>query len=98
DLHVTGVQTCALPILPAEERRETIRLREFAEGTAGSVMTTEVARLRATLTVREALELISRQSQDLETVYYNYVVDDDDRLLGLRVEERRVGKGRGARR
>lgn len=72
-----------LPLLPAEERRETIRLREFAEGTAGSVMTTEVARLRATLTVREALELISRQSQDLETVYYNYVVDDDDRLLGL---------------
>ncbi len=72
-----------LPLMPAEERRETIRLREFAEGTAGSVMTTEVARLRATLTVREALELISRQSQDLETVYYNYVVDDDDRLLGL---------------
>lgn len=72
-----------LPLMPAEERRETIRLREFSEGTAGSVMTTEVARLRATLTVREALELISRQSQDLETVYYNYVVDDDDRLLGL---------------
>ncbi|MEM9185142.1 MAG: magnesium transporter [Planctomycetota bacterium] len=72
-----------LPLLPQEDRRETIRLREFPEGTAGSVMTTEVARLPASLTVREALEEISRQAADLETVYYNYVVDGDDHLLGL---------------
>lgn len=72
-----------LPLLPAEDRRETLRLLEFPEGTAGSVMTTEVARFPATLTVYEALQEISRQSTDLETVYYNYVVDEDDHLLGL---------------
>ncbi|MEM8866030.1 MAG: magnesium transporter [Planctomycetota bacterium] len=72
-----------LPLLPQEDRREILRLREFPEGTAGSVMTTEVARLSANLTVREALEEISRQATDLETVYYNYVVDDDGHLLGL---------------
>ncbi len=43
-----------LPLLPTAERRETLRLLEFPEGTAGSVMTTEVARLAETLTVREA--------------------------------------------
>lgn len=72
-----------LPLLPAAERRETIRLLEFSEGTAGSVMTTEVARLSEKLTVRGALEQISRQAEDLETVYYNYVVDEDNRLRGL---------------
>lgn len=72
-----------LPLLPQEDRRETLRLLGYEEGTAGAVMTTEVARLSQTLTVHDALEAISRNSQDLETVYYNYVVDDQDHLLGL---------------
>ena len=72
-----------LPLLPVAERRETMRLLEFAEGTAGAVMTTEVARLSENLTLRQALEEIGRQSEDLETVFYLYVVDDDNRLRGL---------------
>lgn len=72
-----------LPLLPIEDRRETLRLRGFEEGTAGSVMTTEVVRLPEHLTVAEALTEISKAAQEVETVYYNYVVDDDDRLLGL---------------
>lgn len=82
DVHPDVAQEM-LPLLPAAERRETLRLLEFPEGTAGSVMTTEVARLSETLTVREALEEIARQSEDLETVYYNYIVDDHNRLRGL---------------
>ncbi|MEO1497207.1 MAG: magnesium transporter [Planctomycetota bacterium] len=72
-----------LPRMPQDDRRETLRLRGFPEGTAGSVMTTEVGRLNAAMTVSEALTEISNQAQDLETIYYNYVVDEDDRLLGL---------------
>ncbi|QDU55140.1 magnesium transporter [Aeoliella mucimassa] len=82
DVHPDVVEEM-LPLLPAEERRETLRLMEFPEGTAGSVMTTEVARLSETLTVHQALEAIARQSEDLETVYYNYIVDEDNRLRGL---------------
>ena len=72
-----------LPLLPMAERRETLRLMEFPEGTAGSVMTTEVARLNESMTVHQALEAIARLSEDLETVYYNYIVDEDNRLQGL---------------
>ena len=72
-----------LPLFPREDRHETLRLLGYPEGTAGSVMTTEVARLSEGLSVAEALTEISKQVQDLETVYYNYVVDDDNRLLGL---------------
>lgn len=72
-----------LPLFDQEDRRETLRLRGFPEGTAGSVMTTEVARLSEDLTVSEALAEISRQAEDLETIYHNYVVDHDGRLIGL---------------
>lgn len=82
DVHPDVVEEM-LPLLPVAERRETLRLMEFPEGTAGSVMTTEVARLSENLTVRQALEEIARQSEDLETVYYNYIVDEGNRLRGL---------------
>ena len=72
-----------LPRLPAEERRDVHRLSQFPEGTAGAVMTTEIAKLKETLTVKEALEDVARQSEGLETIYYIYVVDDDDHLRGL---------------
>lgn len=72
-----------LPRLPAEERRDVQRLSQFPEGTAGAVMTTEIAKLKETLTVKEALEDVARQSEGLETIYYIYVVDDDDHLRGL---------------
>jgi magnesium transporter len=72
-----------LPLMPAEERRDILRLREYPEGTAGSVMTTEMARIPETLSVREALEEIGRQSQELETIYYIYIVDEGNHLRGL---------------
>ncbi len=82
DVHETVVDEL-MPLLPQEDRRETLRLRGFAEGTAGSVMTTEVVCLPEHLTVAEALTEISKAAQEVETVYYTYVVDDNDRLLGL---------------
>lgn len=72
-----------LPLLPVEERREIQRLQSYPEGTAGSVMTTEVGRLPESLTVREALDAISRQAEELETIYYNYIVDSENHLQGL---------------
>ncbi len=72
-----------LPLLPVEERRDILRLRSYPEETAGALMTTEVARLPETFSVREALEEIGRQSQDLETIYYIYIVDEEKHLRGL---------------
>ena len=72
-----------LPLVPTEERRDILRLRAYPEGTAGAVMTTEVAKLPETLTVRAALEELGRQAEDLETIYYIYIVDADDHLRGV---------------
>ena len=72
-----------LELLPVEERRDFQRLSQYPEGTAGAVMTTEFAKLGETLTIREALNEIGRQSEDYETIYYLYVVDAEDHLRGL---------------
>lgn len=72
-----------LPLLPAAERRNILRLRSYAENTAGAMMTTDFARLSRDLTVREALEEIGRQASELETIYYIFIVDEHEHLLGL---------------
>jgi magnesium transporter len=72
-----------LELVPIDERRDIQRLSAYEEGTAGSVMTTEFARLSENLLVDEAISEIRRQAKDLETVYYLYIVDDEDHLRGL---------------
>ena len=72
-----------LSIIPVEARRDFQRLSQYPEGTAGAVMTTEIARLTEDLTTHEALNEIARQIEDYETIYYLYVVDAEDRLRGI---------------
>lgn len=72
-----------LALVPAPDRRDIRRLQTFAEGTAGSIMTTEAACLDERLTVRQALEQLSKQAESLETIYYIYVVDDTNHLRGV---------------
>lgn len=72
-----------LPLLPSKDRRNIQRLRSYEEGTAGALMTTEVAKLPEKLTAREALEELGRQASELETIYYLFVIDDDNVLRGI---------------
>ncbi|RMF43808.1 MAG: magnesium transporter [Planctomycetota bacterium] len=72
-----------LALVPAPDRRDIRRLQTFPEGTAGSIMTTEAACLDEKLTVRQALDRLSRQAEKLETIYYIYVVDDTNHLRGV---------------
>lgn len=71
-----------LSLVPSDKRRDILRLQSYPEGTAGAVMTTEVARLPESLTVRAALEQLSRIAEDLETIYYIYIVDENNHLRG----------------
>ncbi len=72
-----------LPLLPSEERRDILHLSAYPEGTAGAVMTTQFAKLGESLTVADALRELSHQAEQLETIYYLYIVDDQDHLRGL---------------
>jgi magnesium transporter len=72
-----------LPLVPADARRDIQRLTAYPEGTAGSVMTTSFARLSEKRSAREAIDDLARQATNLETIYYLYVVDEDDHLRGV---------------
>ena len=72
-----------MPLIPTIERRDIQRLSAYPEDTAGAEMTTQFARLSENLTIRRAQEQIAAQAEDLETIYYLYVVDDEDHLRGL---------------
>jgi magnesium transporter len=72
-----------LSLLPKSDRRDIQRLQAYPEGTAGSLMTTEMAKLGEQLTVREALSELSHLSEQLETIYYIYVVDEEEKLRGV---------------
>ena len=78
-----GIVSELLPLLPADERRDIIRLRAYPEETAGAEMTTEAAKLFESLTVDDALDELRRQSEELETIYYLYIVDAEDHLRGI---------------
>jgi magnesium transporter len=71
-----------LSLVPADKRRDIQRLQAYPEGTAGAVMTTEVAKLPESLTVRAALDELSRIAENLETIYYVYIVDENNHLRG----------------
>jgi magnesium transporter len=63
-----------LAALEPEEARDVRALSEYADNTAGGLMTTDFIGLPPTLTVREAIEEIRRRADDVETVYYVYVL------------------------
>jgi len=72
-----------LPLVPPRERRDIIRLLAYPEGTAGAMMTTSYARLREGMTVRQALDALGREAEDIETIYYVFVLDADEHLRGV---------------
>ena len=85
-----------LPLLPADERRDILRLRAYPENSAGAMMTSDIAMVAESLSVRDALSELSKQAEHLETIYYIYVVDDQQHLRGVVSTRQLVSKiGRG---
>jgi len=73
-----------IPLLAQAERNDVRRLVSYPEETAGALMTTEYAALRAEVTVGEALARLRQVAPERETIYYVYVVQNSDRkLLGV---------------
>ncbi len=72
-----------LSIIKKEEADELRELLSHAEDSAGGIMTTEFIALDAGMTVGQAIEHIRKLEPDAETIYYAYVVDADEHLLGV---------------
>jgi magnesium transporter len=73
-----------LDLLDPATRREVTALLAYAEDEAGGLMNPRYARLRPDMRVDEAVSYVRRQSStQLETIYYLYVIDAAQRLVGV---------------
>ncbi len=74
-----------LALLDDTTRREVTALLAYEEDEAGGLMNPRFARLRPDATVDEAISYLRRQARDraAEAVYSAYVLDEEQRLLGV---------------
>ncbi len=62
---------------------EVQELLGYPEDSAGGIMTTEYIALEEHLTAAEAIDRLRELEPDAETIYYVYVTDENDRLVGV---------------
>ena len=73
-----------LDLLDDGTRKEVVALLAYAEDDAGGLMNPRYARLRPEMSVDEAASYLRRQAREhAETLYYVYVLDPDQKLLGV---------------
>jgi magnesium transporter len=70
-------------VLPHLNKKEQIeRILSYSKDSAGSIMQTEVCRLKEHMNIKEAIESIRVQKRILGEVRNSYVVDQEKRLVG----------------
>jgi magnesium transporter len=73
-----------LELLDEPTRKEVSALLAYQEDEAGGLMSPRYARVRADMTVDEAVRYLRQQARaKVETIYVAYVLDDHQRLQGV---------------
>lgn len=66
-----------------EQASDIADLMSFEEGTAGSLMAKELVSVYAHETVTACIDEIRRQTESVDVMYAVYVVDDNEKLIGM---------------
>lgn len=66
-----------------DEARDVKELLAYDEDTAGGLMTTEVIVIPKENTCEQTIAILRELSPKAETIYYLYVVDEEDQLVGV---------------
>ena len=72
-----------LGLMEKDEADEVQELMTYDEETAGGIMTTEYVCVPATLTAAQTIDRLRELEPTAETIYYVYVTDAEDRLVGV---------------
>jgi magnesium transporter len=68
--------------MEADEAQDVRELLTYDEDCAGGIMTNDVVTVPPAVTAQEAIGLVRQQAAEMDNVYYVYVVDEGERLLG----------------
>jgi len=66
-----------------EDSEEVIELMTHEEDTAGGIMAKEFVAVNLQSTIDQAIQEIRAKSEEVEDIYYVYVVDDNNLLVGV---------------
>ena len=66
-----------------EQAGDIVDLLKYDEDTAGGLMGTEMVIVNENWSMPECLREMRMQAEDMDEIYYVYVVDDDERLRGV---------------
>ena len=69
--------------LSEADRENVLRLEQYPPDTAGGRMTTRVTRLWERLSVGQAIDQLRREADELEQMFYSYVIDRRGHLVGV---------------
>lgn len=79
----TGEAQTILASMDQEESERVIELMAYAPKTAGAIMTKEFISLGASSLAKDVIEELRQTAPEAETIYYLYVVDGEQRLVGV---------------
>jgi Mg/Co/Ni transporter MgtE len=66
-----------------EDAADIKHLLSYDEGTAGALMTTDVATVRREMTIAQALEKLRAEKAEPSTLHYLHIEDDEEKLIGI---------------
>ncbi|MDM1763489.1 MULTISPECIES: magnesium transporter [unclassified Acinetobacter] len=69
--------------LDPQIQQQIQQLAQYAEESAGAIMSSDFVALSPNLTIPQAIEQIRQQASDRETLYLIYIVDQASKLLGV---------------
>lgn len=72
-----------LTLMQKEEAEQIRALLHYEEHTAGSIMTTEFVTIPESSTVRSAMTILKTEAPSAETIYYVFIVNENNRLTGV---------------
>jgi magnesium transporter len=72
-----------LNLMEAEEAQDVRMLLTYPEDSAGGIMTTEYITVRPDLSAQQAIAVLRETASEAETIYYVYVTEGDDHLVGV---------------
>jgi CBS-domain-containing membrane protein len=71
-----------LALMEKDDADDVRKLLTYPEESAGGIMTTEYAAIRPELAAAQAIEVLRAMSDEVETMFYVYVTDAENHLLG----------------
>ena len=72
-----------LNMMEPDEAAEVRELLSYEEDVAGGIMTTAYAAVPPYITAVEALEMLRKPENEVENLYYIYVLEEGERLVGV---------------